>query len=87
MTEAVGIHAHASKKLGAKPEDKSKPKLAFAHHLAAVPDHPLVDAPPTGVDFPMDGNDQAGDCVVAGSHHALQVIFDLLNTPIPLTAA
>jgi hypothetical protein len=27
----------------------------------------------------MDKNDEAGDCVVAGTHHALQVIFNLLG--------
>jgi hypothetical protein len=38
-----------------------------------------VDLKPTGITYPMDKNDEAGDCVVAGTHHALQVIFNLLG--------
>lgn len=79
MTEpAVGIHAHPTKKLGRRPEDTSRPKLAFGQFLKTVPAAPLVDAQP-GLAFPMDHNDQVGDCVVAAGDHALQIIGALLT--------
>jgi hypothetical protein len=78
MTEAKGIHAHPTMKLGRRPADPTKPKLRLASFLKAVPDHPIIDkAPP--LNYPMDHNDEAGDCVVAGWDHTRQVIKALLT--------
>lgn len=78
MTEATGVHAHPTKKLGRRPPS-NKPALHLADFVRNLPAHPLIDAGPTGVSWPMDHNDQWGDCVVAGADHALQAICALLG--------
>lgn len=78
MYDAVGIHAHPTCKLGRRPEDKSRIKIRFGDFVKAVPTHPLTDPIPALL-YPMDHNDQAGDCVVAGTDHALQIIMTLLT--------
>lgn len=76
---AQGIHDHPTRKLGRRPEDRDKPKIALADVLTdTLPPHPLVDGGPL-LQFDMDRNDEAGDCVVAGVNHALQVIYSLLG--------
>lgn len=82
MSEARGIHAHASMKLGRRPVDKRKASIDAASFLRVdrVPDHPLVDPVPL-LNYPMDRNDQAGCCVVAGLDHALQTIHAQLGVP------
>jgi hypothetical protein len=45
-----------------------------------LPDHPLTDPVPP-LTYPMDRNDVAGDCVVAGLDHALQTIHAALRVP------
>lgn len=77
MSDAVGIHAHPTRKLGRRPEDKTRLKVQFADFVKAIPAHPLTDPIPQ-LTYPMDHNDQAGDCVVAGVDHALQIIAKLL---------
>ncbi|MBL7487529.1 MULTISPECIES: hypothetical protein [unclassified Frankia] len=77
MTQALGIHAHPDRKLGRRPNDAAKPRLLFAEFVAAAPAHPVADPAPD-LSWPMDGNDQFGDCVVAGSDHALQAIYTTL---------
>lgn len=77
---AVGIHTHSTKKLGVRPNDPSKPRAHLRDFLTVVPDHPLTDAAPP-LTYPMDKNDEWGDCVVAGADHALQVIYTLLAGP------
>lgn len=83
MTTAVGIHAHPTKKLGARPEDKSRPKVPVGPFLLRSPGSPLPVYPAQDIipelAYPMDRNDQAGDCVVAGVDHALEVINKLLT--------
>lgn len=75
---ATGVHDHPTRKLGARPEDTSRVKLPFAEFLRVAPTHPLVDEIPV-LDYPMDRNDEAGDCVVAGGDHALQLILTQLT--------
>lgn len=77
MTDAIGIHAHPTLKLGRRPADPTRPALNFADHLVTVPAHPIADPPPN-LDWPMDGNDSYGDCVVAGLDHALEAIYTAL---------
>lgn len=81
MADAVGIHAHDAKKLGRRPASR-RAALNVADFLRVeqLPDHPLVDPIP-GLTYPMDRNDVAGDCVVAGLDHALQTIYALLGVP------
>lgn len=78
MTEARGIHAHPTLKLGKRPPIPGRKSVSFGAFVRTIPDHPLVDAAPS-LAYPMDRNDVAGDCVVAGSDHALQVICHLLG--------
>lgn len=66
-----------TKMLGRRPP-KNAPALKFADHLVAVPDHPIADLAPD-LSWPMDRNDEAGDCVVAGLDHALQAIHSQLG--------
>lgn len=81
MTAAVGIHAHPTKKLGKRPPKRAA-TLQLSDFLTTIPDHPVVDPAPVPVNgFPMDRNDQAGDCVVAGLDHALQAIAVQLGVP------
>lgn len=76
---AIGIHDRPTRKLGRRPEDRAKPKIALADVLATeLPNRPIADGGPL-LNFDMDRNDQAGDCVVAGVNHALQVIYNLLG--------
>lgn len=77
---AIGIHAHPHLKLGARPENTAKPKVAFSDFLTAVPSHPLTDLGPK-LAFDMDQNQVAGVCAVAAVNHALQVIYSLLQEP------
>lgn len=64
-----------TKKLGCRPEDRSRLKVQVGQFFVPpVPVHPLSDVDAQGLPFKMDHNDQAGDCVVAGSDHALQAI-------------
>jgi hypothetical protein len=65
------------KRLGKRPP-KNAPALMFAEHLTSVPEHPIADLAPS-FNWPMDHNDQAGDCVVAGLDHALQAIYGQLT--------
>lgn len=87
-----GLHYNGEKRLGWIPRDPAKPILRFGDHLfetddfrteaAVIPQHPIVDTwPLAGIVWPMDRNDQAGDCVVAGVDHALQAIAALLGIP------
>lgn len=77
---AVGIHDHPYKKLGALPEDTSRAKVAIAEFFSAnaVPTPPLTDQQPDFV-YPMDHNDEAGDCVVAAGDHLSETIIKLLT--------
>lgn len=69
--DATGIHNHPTLKLGRRPP-KRHATLDVAEFLT-LPARPIAEAaPPTS--WPMDFNDVAGDCVVAGLDHALQAI-------------
>jgi hypothetical protein len=78
-----GIHAHPTKKLGRRPQSL-RPSVSVETFLrvsgTALPPHPLVDPVPP-LAYPMDRNDVAGDCVVAGLDHALQTIHAALGVP------
>jgi hypothetical protein len=76
----AGMHAHPTKKLGKRPPIPGRAAVPFRDFVKAVPAHPVVDVAPDLV-WPMDRNDQAGDCVVAGLDHALQTICALLGEP------
>lgn len=77
---AEGIHNHPTLKLGARTGvlRSNTRALAFRDFLKVAPTHPLADLAPYLV-WPMDMNDQAGVCVVAGVDHALQAIHHLLG--------
>lgn len=77
MTEARGIHAHPTLKLGRRSPSLRR-SVAFGAFLKAAPAHPIADPPPN-LNYPMDKNDVAGDCVVAGLDHALQTISAALG--------
>jgi hypothetical protein len=83
MTEensSLGIHDHPAKKLGKKPPaNRRTVRINNYLKLTEVP-HPDIDVPPV-FNFPMDRNDQAGDCVVAGLDHTLQTIAGQLGVP------
>lgn len=64
-------------KLG-KKAPSNKDSVSFADFLITIPECPLVDFAPNYT-YPMDLNDQYGDCVVAGFDHARQVITGLLT--------
>lgn len=81
MTQpAIGIHDHPELKLGVRPNDPTKVRLAFGDFLVSVPDHPIEDPAPN-LNYPMDKNDEWGDCVVAGGDHASQVINAAFGLP------
>jgi hypothetical protein len=81
MAEAKGIHTHATKKLGRRPAlDRAAVDAGAFLRVQQLPDHPLVDPIPL-LTYPMDRNDEAGDCVVAGLDHALQTIYAALGVP------
>lgn len=52
--------------------------VSFGDFLTVMPTVPLVDTPPS-FNFPMDGNDSVGDCVIAGWDHVRQTITGLLT--------
>lgn len=77
---AQGIHAHPSKKIGVRPEDTSRAKVAIGPFLQAgsTPVYPPSDEQPNFT-YPMDRNDQAGDCVDAGGDHLSEVVIKTLT--------
>jgi hypothetical protein len=75
---ATGIHAHPSKKLG-KRAPSTKKAIPFAGLVSIVPTHPISADDTNHLTFNMDGNDQWGDCVVAGWDHFRQVVTSLLT--------
>jgi hypothetical protein len=77
MPDALGIHAHPTRKLGRRPPSNTR-ALQLTDHLLALPDTPLIDLPPN-LSYPMDLNDKYGDCVVAGLDHTLQTIYTALT--------
>ena len=64
-------------KLG-KKDPVNKFSIAFSDFVTTYPTAPLVDFAPDYV-YPMDLNDQYGDCVVAGFDHSRQIITGLLT--------
>ncbi len=77
MAGAVGIHDHPTLKLGRRAPSGRRAILFSELHVRA-PEHPTVDPAPD-LSFPMDDNDQWGDCVVAGWDHCRQVVTQLLT--------
>jgi hypothetical protein len=70
--ESSSIHAHETKKLGKlAPINRRSINAANFFQIAGVPDHPTTSVAPA-LGYPMDRNNEAGDCVVAGLDHALQ---------------
>jgi hypothetical protein len=78
VTEAKGIHTLEDRKLGRRPNDPQKPRVNVSEFLNLSVPHPVVDPAP-GLSWPMDRNDIAGDCVVAGLDHTLQAIHTALD--------
>lgn len=85
MTEATGIHAHPSYKIGVRPNDQSKPRIQFADirdSLASIISGPVV---PTvvddtkGVTFGLDNNDQFGVCVPTGFDNFKRAVSYILT--------
>ena len=72
----MGIHSNPGFAKGKRAPSK-RDSVKFGDFLITLPTLPLVDLPPT-YNYPMDGNDVVGDCVVAGWDHSLQVILGLL---------
>jgi len=72
MSSAVGIHDHPTKKTGRR-EPSNGPAIDFADHLLVPPSAPIADVAPQLV-WPMDKNDEWGDCVVAGADHTLETV-------------
>jgi hypothetical protein len=64
-------------KLGKKNPIK-KDSVSFGDFITLVPTSPIVDFAPN-YNYPMDDNDNIGDCVVASFDHARQVITGLLT--------
>lgn len=77
---AVGVHDHPLFKLGARtgPLASNTPALMLRDFLKIIPTHPVADPIPR-LNYPMDRNDQAGVCVVAGADHFLQIVHTLLE--------
>src|SRR5262245_15847627 len=72
MAKAKGIQAHKVFKLGKAPAKKDKRNLKFATLLRAavpLPSFYDFDLSHPGIPTPMFGNDQLGDCVIAGRAH------------------
>jgi hypothetical protein len=73
MAKAKGIHAHAVFKLGKAPakRDRRTPMFASLIRAAAVtpPAQYDFDVTHPGIPTPMFGNDNYGDCVIAGRAH------------------
>jgi len=73
MAKAKGIQAHKVFKLGKAAAKKDKRNLKFATLLrAAAPKLPAsydFDLSHPGIPTPMFGNDEYGDCVIAGRAH------------------
>jgi hypothetical protein len=65
--------------LGRRPPAR-RATLRIADFIRVLPDHPPVDAAPA-LRWPMDHNDQAGDCVVASIDHLLQCVHAQLGVP------
>jgi hypothetical protein len=64
-------------KLG-KKDPINKEALLFSDYTLLLPTVPLVDTAPAYA-YPMDLNDQYGDCVVAGFDHLRQTVTGLLT--------
>lgn len=86
----MGFHDHEWKILGKRPaepyENSVKPFIAAGSHFRSAayertaPIIPVQDIAPN-MTWPMDHNDEAGDCVVAGMDHLLEVVYGLLGVP------
>jgi hypothetical protein len=74
------IAATGGRKMLGRRAPKHAPALMLGDFLTAVPAHPITDLAPN-LSWPMDHNDEAGDCVVAGLDHALQAICAQLGVP------
>ena len=72
MATAAGIHHHPTLKLGRR-DPSNGPAIEFGEHLLELPVAPIVSPAPQ-LSWPMDKNDEWGDCVVAGRDHALEAI-------------
>lgn len=66
-----------AKFLGLRKADPRKlaRSVPFGQFVVEIPPHPVA-SPAPDLTWPMDHNDQAGDCVVAGLDHALQAFAD-----------
>jgi peptidoglycan hydrolase-like protein with peptidoglycan-binding domain len=65
-------------KLNKRTPLKDRVSVKFGDFLTILPTVPLVDPAPNYV-YPMDENDQWGDCVCAGFDHFRQIVTGLLT--------
>lgn len=73
----MNIHSHPGLTKG-KRNPSRRDSIKFGDFITSLPPAPLVDQIPI-FNYPMDGNDTVGDCVVADVDHALQIINGLLT--------
>ena len=77
MPEALGIHDHPNQKLGRR-DPSNGPAIEFGEHVTDTPPTaPIVNPAPQLV-WPMDMNNEWGDCVVAGFDHGMEAIYKAL---------
>lgn len=72
------IHSFPGFAKGLRPRDLDRAHLKFGDFLTGLPIAPLVNPSPA-LNYPMDGNDQVGCCVVAGWDHYRQIVTQLLT--------
>lgn len=77
MEPAQNIHSFKGMIKGLRKPSR-RDAVKFGDFLTNLPTAPLIDIAPN-YNYPMDGNDSFGDCVVANADHALQVISGLLT--------
>lgn len=65
-------------KIGKRAPSPHRDAVNFSDFLLTMPTAPIVDAAPQ-FNYPMDLNDQIGDCVVAGFDHFRQIVSGLLT--------
>ena len=76
--QAKNIHSFPGFAKGKRAPDPKRDSVKFGDFLTVLPTVPLFDTAPI-FNYPMDGNDRVGDCVVAGWDHSKEAILGLLT--------
>jgi hypothetical protein len=80
MSEAVGIHAHPSLKLGLAPNDPNRDSLDLSPLLSGyVPKHPVAVNHFGKVEFGLYENDKFGDCGPTGVCNLVRLVSTALT--------